>query len=336
MKPLFIAVTAITSSSALFAVSQLSGYAESDHYSPQQLFTALPNSAPPSAPTSLIWVQLSADSDLSVIARELDLSLNELSKLNEQSASTMLKAGKWLVLPEHSRSEVASSSRFVAGSLRTTAPLSSPPIPKDVVEIQSDQSLSGFIRDHGISLQQLKDLNPGVQLSRMLAIGSKVRVAKARPFLGIRPLRSGGASWPDLPGFTGSEAFDPSQSFIWPTKGVFTSGYGWRWGRIHKGIDIANNVGTPIFAAKDGVIAFAGWSSGYGYLVEMSHGDGSTTRYAHSSRLLVKKGQMVPQGTRISLMGSTGRSTGPHLHFEIRRPGGAALDPMAMLPARRG
>ena len=332
MKPLFLAVTAITSSSALFAVSQLSGYAESDHYSPQQLLSALPNTTT----TTLIWVQLAADSDLSVIARELDLSLNELSKLNEQSASAILKSGKWLVLPEHSRSEVADSSRFVPESLRTTAPLSSPPIPKDVVEIESDQSLSSFIKDHGISLQQLKDLNPGVQLSRMMAIGSKVRVAKARPLLGIRPFRSGGASWPDLPGFTGSEAFDASQSFIWPTKGVFTSGYGWRWGRMHKGIDIANNVGTPIFAAKDGVIAFAGWSSGYGYLVEMSHGDGSTTRYAHSSRLLVKKGQMVPQGTRISLMGSTGRSTGPHLHFEIRRPGGAALDPMAMLPARRG
>ena len=336
MKPLFIAVTAITSSSALFAVSQLSGHAESDHYSPQQLLTALPNTSPPPNPKSLIWVELSADSDLSVIARELDISLIELSKLNEQSASTKIKSGQWLVLPERSRSEVAGSSRFVASSLRTTAPLSSPPIPKDVVEIQSDQSLSSFIRDHGISIQQLKDLNPGVQLSRMLVIGSKVRVAKARPLLGIRPLRSGGASWPDLPGFTGSDAFNASQSFIWPTKGVFTSGYGWRWGRMHKGIDIANNVGTPIFAAKDGVIAFAGWSSGYGYLVEMAHGDGSSSRYAHNSRLLVKKGQMVPQGTRISLMGSTGRSTGPHLHFEIRRPGGAALDPMAMLPARRG
>ena len=336
MKPLFIAVTAITSSSALFAVSQLSGHAESDHYSPQQLLTALPNASPPPNPKSLIWVELSADSELSVIARELDISLIELSKLNEQSASTKIKSGQWLVLPERSRSEVAGSSRFVASSLRTTAPLSSPPIPKDVVEIQSDQSLSSFIRDHGISLQQLKDLNPGVQLSRMLVIGSKVRVANARPLMGIRPLRSGGASWPDLPGFTGSDAFNASQAFIWPTKGVFTSGYGWRWGRMHKGIDIANNVGTPIFAAKDGVIAFAGWSSGYGYLVEMAHGDGSSTRYAHNSRLLVKKGQMVPQGTRISLMGSTGRSTGPHLHFEIRRPGGAALDPMAMLPARRG
>ena len=336
MKPLFIAVTAITSSSALFAVSQLSGHAESDHYSPQQLLTALPNASPPPNPKSLVWVELSADSDLSVIARELDISLIELSKLNEQSASTKIKSGQWLVLPERSRSEVAGSSRFVASSLRTTAPLSSPPIPRDVVKIQSDQSLSSFIRDHGISLQQLKDLNPGVQLSRMLVIGNKVRVANARPLMGIRPLRSGGASWPDLPGFTGSDAFNASQSFIWPTKGVFTSGYGWRWGRMHKGIDIANNVGTPIFAAKDGVIAFAGWSSGYGYLVEMAHGDGSSTRYAHNSRLLVKKGQMVPQGTRISLMGSTGRSTGPHLHFEIRRPGGAALDPMAMLPARRG
>ncbi len=279
---------------------------------------------------------MAADSDLSVIARELDLSLIELSRLNDQSASTLLEAGNWLVLPEQSRSAVASSSRFVTGSLRTTAPLSSPPIPEDVVEIQSDQSLSAFIRDHGISLQQLKDLNPGVQLSKMLVIGSKVRVAEARPLMGIRPLRSGGASWPNLPGFSGSEAFDPSQSFIWPAKGVFTSGYGWRWGRMHKGIDIANNVGTPIFAAKDGVIAFAGWSSGYGYLVEMSHADGSSTRYAHNSRLLVKKGQMVPQSTRISLMGSTGRSTGPHLHFEIRHPGGTALDPMAILPARRG
>ena len=75
-----------------------------------------------------------------------------------------------------------------------------------MVEIGSDQSLSSFIRDHGISLQQLKDLNPGVQLSRMLVIGSKVRVAKARPLMGIRPLRSGGASWPDLPGFSDSSS----------------------------------------------------------------------------------------------------------------------------------
>ncbi len=331
MKPLFLAVTAITSSTALFSVSQLSGYADSDHYSAQQLMAALPNTST----SSLIWVKLAADSDLSVIARELDLSLNELSKLNEQPVSTALKAGTLIVLPEPSRDDVLDSSRFVADSLRTTAPLSTPPTPKDVVEIKSDQSLASFVKNHGLTLQQLKDLNPGVQISRMLVIGSKIRVAKARPMLGMRPLRSGGASWPELPGFPESDQFHSSQSFIWPTRGVFTSGYGWRWGRMHKGIDIANNVGTPILAAKDGIVAFAGWSGAYGYLVEMSHGDGSSTRYAHNSRLLVKKGQMIPQGFRISLMGSTGRSTGPHLHFEIRRRGGAALDPMAMLPARR-
>ena len=334
MKPLFIAVTAITSSSALFAVSQLSGHAESDHYSPQQLLTALPNTSPPPNPKSFIWVELSADSDLSVIARELDLSLSELSKLNEKSASTMFKAGTLLVLPATSRDHVESSSRFVSDSLRTTAPLSTPPAPQNVVEVKSEQSLLSFLTDHGLTREQLKELNPGVQLSRMMVMGSKLRVSHARPAYAMRPLTSGGASWPDLPEFSGPDGLRSSKSFIWPAKGVFTSPYGWRWGRMHKGIDIANNVGTPILAAKDGFVTYAGWSSGYGYLVEMSHRDGSSTRYAHNSRLLVKKGQFVPQASRISLMGSTGRSTGPHLHFEIRRPGGAALDPMAMLPPR--
>ena len=329
MKPLFLAVTAITSSSVLFAASQLSGHADGDHRSSHQLLAALPKSP------SLIWVKLSADSDLGVIARELDLSLNELSKLNEKSASILLKSGSWLVLPEKSRDDLSDLSRFVKGSVRTSAPLSSPPTPKAVVKIKSGQSLASLVNDHGITLRQLKDLNPGVPISRMLVPGNEVRVAKARPVLAIRPLKSGGASYPKLPSFSGSDPVQSAKSFIWPTKGVFTSGYGWRWGRMHKGIDIANNVGTPIIAAKDGVIAFAGWSSGYGYLVEMSHGDGTSTRYAHNSRLLVRKGQMVPQGSRISLMGSTGRSTGPHLHFEIRRPGGAAMDPMAMLPAKR-
>ena len=329
MKPLFLAVTAITSSSVLFAASQLSGHADGDHRSSHQLLAALPKSP------SLIWVKLSADSDLGVIARELDLSLNELSKLNEKSASILLKSGSWLVLPEKSRDDLSDLSRFVKGSVRTSAPLSSPPTPKAVVKIKSGQSLASLVKDHGITLRQLKDLNPGVPISRMLVPGNEVRVAKARSVLAIRPLKSGGASYPKLPSFSGSDPVQSPKSFIWPTKGVFTSGYGWRWGRMHKGIDIANNVGTPIIAAKDGVIAFAGWSSGYGYLVEMSHGDGTSTRYAHNSRLLVRKGQMVPQGSRISLMGSTGRSTGPHLHFEIRRPGGAAMDPMAMLPAKR-
>lgn len=127
----------------------------------------------------------------------------------------------------------------------------------------------------------------------------------------------------------------PSQSrgYIWPTQGVLTSGYGWRWGRMHRGIDIAAPIGTPIVAAADGVVVSAGWNSGgYGNLVDIRHPDGSLTRYAHNNRLLVRAGQEVRQGQLISEMGTTGRSTGPHLHFEVRPTGQGAVNPMAFMP----
>ncbi|MEM7553700.1 MAG: peptidoglycan DD-metalloendopeptidase family protein [Cyanobacteria bacterium P01_A01_bin.84] len=126
-----------------------------------------------------------------------------------------------------------------------------------------------------------------------------------------------------------------SKGFVWPAKGTLTSGYGWRWGRMHKGIDIAAPTGTPINAVANGVVASAGWNrGGYGYLVEIRHANNIITRYAHNSKILVKKGQTVEQGQRISLMGSTGFSTGPHLHFEIR-PNGKAKNPIAFLPKKR-
>jgi murein DD-endopeptidase MepM/ murein hydrolase activator NlpD len=124
-------------------------------------------------------------------------------------------------------------------------------------------------------------------------------------------------------------------AFIWPAKGVLTSGYGWRWGKMHRGVDVAGPVGTPIYAAADGVIEKAGYNSGgYGYLVEIRHADGSMTRYGHNSKLLVQPGQEVRQGQHVSNMGSTGFSTGPHLHFEIHRSGKGAVNPIAFLPPR--
>ena len=169
-------------------------------------------------------------------------------------------------------------------------------------------------------------------------MGSEMCI-RDRSLLAVRALRSGGAAWPEhtlLPMADQPDSLKPPiVGYQWPTKGVFTSGYGWRWGRMHKGIDIANNTGTPVVAARDGIVSYSGWSGAYGYLVEIAHSDGESTRYAHNSRLLVKKGQVVPRGARISLMGSTGRSTGPHLHFEIRRAGGAAFNPLVKLPARK-
>ncbi len=145
---------------------------------------------------------------------------------------------------------------------------------------------------------------------------------------------------PELPPLSGADTYLPNGSkqqsangFIWPAKGVLTSGYGWRWGRMHKGIDIAGPIGTPIMAASDGVVTYAQWNDGgYGYLVEITHADGSETIYAHNSRILVQKGQKVAQGEQISEMGSTGFSTGPHVHFEVHPAGQGAVNPMAFLP----
>ncbi|TVQ07022.1 MAG: LysM peptidoglycan-binding domain-containing protein [Leptolyngbya sp. DLM2.Bin27] len=144
---------------------------------------------------------------------------------------------------------------------------------------------------------------------------------------------------PNMPMMPGASDFLPeapalSAGYIWPTQGVLTSGYGWRWGRMHRGIDIAGPVGTPIVAAASGQVIRSGWNSGgYGNLVDIRHPDGSMTRYAHNSRLLVRAGEQVRQGQQIAEMGSTGYSTGPHLHFEVHLAGGTA-NPMAFLPRR--
>jgi len=145
---------------------------------------------------------------------------------------------------------------------------------------------------------------------------------------------------PELPPLSSPEQYLPNHpqkfdGYIWPAEGVFTSGYGMRWGRMHRGIDIAAPIGTPILAAAPGEVVVAGWSNGgYGNLVKLKHPDGSLTLYAHNNKVLVRKGQEVDQGQQIAEMGSTGRSTGPHLHFEIHPAGKGAKNPLAYLPKR--
>ena len=122
--------------------------------------------------------------------------------------------------------------------------------------------------------------------------------------------------------------------FIWPAKGELLISYGMRWGRQHEGIDVANSTGTPIYAAASGVVEKAGWNrGGYGNLVEIRHADGSLTAYGHNSKILVQVGQQVRQGERIALMGSTGFSTEPALHFEIHQAGKGKVNPINFLPS---
>ncbi len=128
----------------------------------------------------------------------------------------------------------------------------------------------------------------------------------------------------------GVNASTPS---IWPTSGEVSSPYGLRWGGtdFHPGIDIANDMGTPIVATADGIVTTAGWNSGgYGNMVDIDHGNGIMTRYAHASQVIVVAGQHVRKGQLIAYMGSTGFSTGPHVHYEVRI-NGQTVNPVGYL-----
>lgn len=122
--------------------------------------------------------------------------------------------------------------------------------------------------------------------------------------------------------------------FSIPVKSNFryTSGFGPRWGRLHAGTDFAAPIGTPIYATADGVVTEASWSSGYGRLIKIRHDFGIETRYAHLNAMDVRVGQRVSRGDRIGAMGNSGRSTGPHLHYEVR-VNGNPVNPMIYIRA---
>ena len=150
---------------------------------------------------------------------------------------------------------------------------------------------------------------------RSAALGAEIRKAQ-----GLPPVPSG------------SVAVGPPSAagLVWPVHGTLTSGFGPRWGRMHEGIDIAGGSGTPIAAAATGTVISAGWSGGYGQLVVLDHGNGLSTAYAHLSSIAVSAGQTVPQGSVVGGMGTTGSSTGVHLHFEVR-VNGSAVNPLGYL-----
>jgi murein DD-endopeptidase MepM/ murein hydrolase activator NlpD len=122
-----------------------------------------------------------------------------------------------------------------------------------------------------------------------------------------------------------------SSHIAWPTVGEISSPYGYRWGRMHSGVDIANDYGTLIRAALPGYVTYAGWISGYGKTVMLEHAKGYVTLYGHLSEFIVAAGQAVKAGQTIAYMGSTGNSTGPHLHFEVRI-NDTPVNPLGLLP----
>jgi murein DD-endopeptidase MepM/ murein hydrolase activator NlpD len=152
--------------------------------------------------------------------------------------------------------------------------------------------------------------------SASAALAAKLRAGEAQV--------SGAAS--------GSSSAPPSGSgFIWPVSAPITSPFGMRWGTLHPGIDLGAAYGTPIHAAGSGTVVWCGWMSGYGNLVMIDHHNGLATAYGHQSSIAVGCNQEVSQGQVIGYVGSTGYSTGPHLHFEVRL-NGTPVDPLGYLP----
>jgi murein DD-endopeptidase MepM/ murein hydrolase activator NlpD len=156
------------------------------------------------------------------------------------------------------------------------------------------------------------------------SLAAAIRSAQAR----AEAPSSGGAAGASTS--SGSASGVSSRGFIWPVPGAVTSGFGWRWGRMHEGIDIAAPSGTPIRAAAAGTVIYAGWMSGYGNLVVIDHGGGLATAYAHQSSIGVGNGQHVVQGQTIGYVGCTGHCFGDHLHFEVRQ-NGSPVDPLGYL-----
>ena len=130
--------------------------------------------------------------------------------------------------------------------------------------------------------------------------------------------------WLSLPMMAKAETTD------FPSRGSISSGFGERWGKLHNGIDIASKSGTPIYSALEGTVSYAGWESGYGNLIQINSANDTMVFYGHCSSINVKPKAVVHKGDLIGNVGSTGHSTGPHLHFEVR-VGGVAVNPIKYL-----
>jgi murein DD-endopeptidase MepM/ murein hydrolase activator NlpD len=189
-------------------------------------------------------------------------------------------------------------------------------------------------RNDQVRLKNALDVRIAEVTSEVAALSREEATLSA--LIRSRQLSAEAADRPSSNGGGGAAANVPAarssgSGLAWPTNGSVTSGFGYRWGSLHAGIDIANGTGTPIRAAKGGTIILAGWNGGYGNCIVIDHGGGLSTLYGHMTRLRASEGQRVGQGDLIGDMGSTGNSTGSHLHFETR-VNGSPRDPTGYLP----
>lgn len=229
------------------------------------------------------------------IARQFGLKINTVLWANNLTQRSLLKIGQSLTIP---------------------------PVNGVMHLVKKGETLASIAAKYKVSLDEIVEINkladnqikPGISL--LIPNGQPLPTAvAAKP--AAKPTQV--AQRTGLPTPPAAQV-NYSTALLWPTSSHrITQYFGWR----HTGVDIGNHIGEPIYAADDGVVEKSQWNSGgYGYYVIINHGNGTRTLYGHSSKLLVKAGQHVNRGDVIALIGSTGRSTGPHLHFEVIVGGG--------------
>lgn len=204
----------------------------------------------------------------------------------------------------------------INATLRVGRSLLVPALPGAIHTVRRGDTLWDVARGYGASVSAITAANPHVNATA-LRLNEKILIP------GVKPRNT-------AVGLPASSSSSTGTGFAWPASGRITSAFGPRWGAFHAGIDLGVRTGSNIKASVAGTVTFSGSAGGYGLLVKISHTGGYETRYAHNSKLLVKPGDKVSAGQVIALSGNTGASTGPHLHFEIRRAG-VALNPRKFL-----
>jgi len=200
--------------------------------------------------------------------------------------------------------------------------------------VQSGENLYRIGRRYGVAHDHLRRVNK-IRDETKLSVGTRLWIPRARDGGKATQLASRKAvkqAQADARKSASKEAKREAKlDFKWPIKGRLTSTFGMRRGRPHEGIDLAAPRGSPVRAAESGKVIYSGRLGAYGRCVIVKHAGNYRSVYAHATKTLVKKGQFVDQGQKIATVGSTGRATGPHLHFEIRRRENPR-DPMLYLP----
>jgi len=262
---------------------------------------------PAAVPAEPVTVTVREGQSLWSLADEYGTSVEAIMEANDLDG-TLLRTGQRLVIPAEGTLVQAQPVKKAPAKLK-------PGTRVVAIRLYEGQTLWDVSQAYGTTIEEIVDLN-GLSNADLVRAGQQLRVP-VRGMASVAPRRVTQAL-AESAASVASSAVALAQGFVWPARGRLTSRFGWRRWRHHDGIDIAAPYGSPVTAARDGVIVYSGWYHAYGKAVIIDHGSGLQTLYGHNSKNLVRAGQRVTKGQLIAHVGSTGRSTGPHLHFEVR------------------